>query len=195
METKSEKIRCPWGSQEEFIIQYHDKEWGLPVHNDTRLFEFLMLDCFQAGLSWSLILRRRENFRRAFAGFDLQTLAGWGDHQIEQLMLDSSIIRNRRKINAAIINARVTLQVQNEFGSLDQYLWSFTGGLTIHNHWENITDIPAVTPEAEAMSRDLRKRGFQFTGPTVCYAVMQSIGMVNDHVVSCFRYEELLGKM
>ena len=162
-----------------------------PLHDDRKLFEFLLLEGFQAGLSWRTILRKRENFRRAFDGFDPKKVARYDAKKVAKLMDDPGIIRNRMKIDAAIANAKAFLKVQKEFGSFDSYLWSFVGGKPIQNKWTRPRDIPAVTPEAERMSEDLKRRGFKFVGPTICYANMQAIGMVNDHTVDCFRYREV----
>jgi len=183
-------IRCGWATTP-LLAQYHDTEWGVPVHDDRTLFEFLVLECAQAGLSWSTILRRREGYRRAFAGFDPAAVARFGPDQVEALLADPAIIRNRRKIEAAVNNARAFLRVQDEFGSFDRYIWQFIGGEPRVNRWRTAGEVPAATPESEAMSRDLRGRGFQFVGPTICYAFMQATGMVNDHLVDCFRHAEL----
>jgi len=182
--------RCPWGSGP-LMIEYHDREWGAPLHDDQKLFEFLILDCFQAGLSWSTILHKRDAFRKAFDDFDIRTVAGYGDDKVQTLLQDKGIVRNRLKIQAAITNARCALDVQAKYGSLDSYLWSFVGGSPTVNQWVQIGDIPAVTKEAEAMSKGLRGEGFKFVGPTICYAFMQAVGMVNDHLVECERHAEL----
>ncbi len=183
--------RCPWGS-DPLMIEYHDREWGTPLHDDQKLFEFLILDCFQAGLSWSTILHKRDAFRKAFDDFDIRTVAGYGDDKVQTLLQDKGIVRNRLKIQAAITNARCALEVQVKYGSLDSYLWSFVGVSPIVNQWVKIGDIPAVTKEAEAMSKGLREDRFKFVGPTICYAFMQAVGMVNDHLVECYRHAELL---
>lgn len=175
------------------MIDYHDHEWGVPVHDDAKHFEFLVLDGFQAGLSWSTILKKREAFRRAFAGFDVKQVALFRPDDVERLMNDASIVRNRSKIEAAIRNARSFMQVQNEFGTFDAFIWQFTNHQTIHNHWQALNEIPAVSPEAEAMSKALKKRGFNFVGPTICYAYMQAAGMINDHVIHCYRHAQLKG--
>jgi len=185
------KNRCPWTAGNEFNIKYHDEEWGVPVHDDRKLFEFLVLDAFQAGLTWLTILKKRENFRKAFDNFDPVKVSKYDEGKKLALMKDEGIIRNRLKIEAAVINAAKFIEVQKEFGSFDKYIWSFTGGKTIVNKWKNQKDVPAFTPESDAMSKDLKKRGFKFVGTTICYAFMQVAGMVNDHVVDCFRYEEL----
>jgi len=171
---------------------YHDKEWGVPVHDDRRLYEFLVLEGAQAGLSWGTILRKRENFRRAFEGFDPKRVSRYGKTEVNRLLADPGIIRNRLKIESAIQNAKTFILVQDEFGSFDAYVWRFVGGRTKVNRWTTMKEIPAITPESEAMSKDILKRGFRFVGPTICYAHMQATGMVNDHVTSCFRYKELV---
>jgi DNA-3-methyladenine glycosylase I len=180
--------RCSWPSTE-LDIAYHDKEWGVPVHDDRVLFEFLILEGAQAGLSWSTILRKRENYRKAFAGFDPRKVAAFKTSRIQQLMKDEGIVRNRLKIQSAVTNARAFLEVQDEFGSFDRYVWHFVGGKPIRNRRNRTKDIPARTPESDALSKDLQRRGFRFVGSTICYAFMQATGMVNDHVVSCFRYK------
>ncbi len=182
--------RCGW-AQREPLLSYHDREWGTPVHDDRQLFEFLILEGAQAGLSWETILKKRDNYRAAFDGFDPARVAAYGSTQVEALLADPGIVRNRLKVAAAIQNARACLQVQQEFGSLDTYLWRFVGGRPRLNRWGELKDIPAKTAEAESMSKDLVKRGFKFVGPTICYAFMQATGMVNDHVLNCFRYQEL----
>jgi DNA-3-methyladenine glycosylase I len=183
--------RCAWVGTDPLYISYHDEEWGVPVHDDRLLFEFLVLEGAQAGLSWLTILRKREGYRRAFAGFDPAAVAAFGRAEVERLLADPGIVRNRLKIEAAVTNARALLRVQEEFGSFDAYVWGFVGGETIHNEWRTIADIPAKTVEAERMSSDLKKRGFRFVGPTICYAHMQATGMVNDHTVDCYRYSQL----
>ncbi len=188
-----EIIRCPWNPKDVLLTAYHDQEWGTPLHDDQLLFEHLSLDGFQAGLSWSIILNKREAFRNAFDRFDPLRVSKYDVTKIALLMKDPGIVRNRRKIEATISNARAFLQVQKETGSFDAYIWKFTGGKTIHNHWETLQQIPTISPEAEAMSADLRQRGFRFVGPTICYAFMQAVGMVNDHLVACFRHAELGG--
>ena len=175
------------------MVAYHDGEWGVPLHDDHRHFEFLVLDGAQAGLSWQTILRKRENYRRAFAGFDPARVARFGAGDAKRLLGDPGIVRNRQKIRSAIANAGVFLKLQEEFGGFDDYVWRFVGGSTKINRWRRMADIPAKTPESEAMSRDLKSRGMNFVGPTICYAYMQAAGMVNDHLVSCFRYAELTG--
>ena len=188
-------MRCGWSSLDVPLFrEYHDKEWGVPVHRDPALFEFLVLEGAQAGLSWWTILRKRENFRAAFAGFDPVKVARFDQRNIDRLLGDPGIIRNRLKINSAVQNAKAFLAVQDEFGSFDSYVWRFVDGKPKVNHWRTLKEIPATTPVAEAMSRDLLKRGFRFVGPTICYAHMQATGMVNDHVTGCFRHKELAGR-
>lgn len=173
------------------MVAYHDTEWGVPVREDTRHFEFLVLDAFQAGLSWAIILRKREGFRAGFAGFDPGRVARFGADDVERLRADTAIVRNKQKIDATIANARAFLRVQEEFGSFDEYVWQFVGGRTIENRWRTLADVPAKTEESEAMSEALRGRGFGFVGPTICYAYMQAAGMINDHTVDCFRHSEV----
>ena len=182
---------CEWPTDDPLMVEYHDSEWGVPVHDDIKLFEFLVLDAFQAGLSWRTVLYKRENFRRAFRGFDSVKVAGFGRRDVERLMKEAGIIRNRLKIESAITNAKMMLKVQKEFGSFDRYIWSFTGGKTIKNKYRSIAELPAESGESRAMSKDMKKRGFKFCGPTICYAFMQATGMVNDHMVQCFRYREV----
>jgi DNA-3-methyladenine glycosylase I len=183
--------RCGWAGEDPLMVVYHDREWGVPLHDDRGLFEFLILEGAQAGLSWSTILRKREAYRRAFDGFDPRVVAAYGPVDEARLLADAGIVRNRLKITAAITNAQVVLGVQVEFGSLDRYLWQFVGGSPIRNHWETLLGIPTLSPESEAMSKALKTRGFRFVGPTICYAFMQAVGMVNDHLVGCYRYQEL----
>ena len=183
--------RCEWANRSELEQSYHDKEWGVAIHDDRSLFEFLVLEGAQAGLSWSTILRKREGYRKAFDNFDVQKISQYSENDVSRLLANSEIIRNRLKINATITNARAFLQVQEQLGGFDHYIWQFVNGRPIQNSWKKMSDIPSSTPESEAMSKDLRKRGFKFVGSTICYAFMQAVGMVNDHVVSCFRYEEL----
>ncbi len=173
------------------MVDYHDREWGVPVHDDRKHFEFLVLEAAQAGLSWSTILKRREGYRRAFADFDPQKVARFNEGKVEKLVLDSSIIRNRMKIEAAIRNARQFLAVQDEFGSFDSYAWRFVEGRPRLNRWKSTKDIPATSPQSDAFSKDLKARGFSFVGSTIIYAHMQAVGMVNDHLVGCFRYREV----
>lgn len=183
--------RCPWSGTDPLYLDYHDKEWGVPVHDDRVLFEFLVLEGMQAGLSWITILRKRENFRAAFAGFDVEKVARFGKRDVARLMADAGIVRNEMKILAAVTNAQAVLRVREEFGSLDKYLWRFVGGTPRINRRRSMKDIPASTPQSDAMSKDLKSRGFKFVGTTICYAHMQATGMVNDHVTSCFRHREL----
>ena len=183
--------RCEWANGSELEQSYHDNEWGVAVHDDRSLFEFLILEGAQAGLSWSTILRKREGYRKAFDNFDIQNISRYSEYDVARLLVNPEIIRNKLKINATITNARAFLQVQEQFGSFDRYIWQFVHGRPIQNSWERMIDIPSSTSESETMSKDLRKRGFTFVGATICYAFMQAVGMVNDHVVDCFRYEEL----
>lgn len=186
------KPRCSW-AKNELAIRYHDREWGMPQHEDRVLFEFLVLEGAQAGLSWDTILRKRENYRAAFAKFDPQRVARFDQRKIESLMRDEGIVRNRLKISSAIENAKAFLAVQKEFGSFDRYVWQFVGGKPRLNKLRTLGQAPASTPESDTMSKDLKKRGFTFVGTTICYAFMQAVGMVNDHVVTCFRYREISG--
>jgi len=183
------KNRCAWASGELGIL-YHDKEWGVPIHDDRTLFEFLILEGAQAGLSWSTILNKRENYRRAFDGFDPQRVAKYDRRKVAQLLKNSGIVRNKLKINSAIANARTFLRLQEELGSFDRYIWQFVGGRPLVNPWK-VRRVPARTAESDAMSKDLKKRGFNFVGSTICYAFMQAVGMVNDHAPDCFRYKPL----
>jgi DNA-3-methyladenine glycosylase I len=184
--------RCPWATVEP-TITYHDEEWGVPIHDDRLLFEFLILEGAQAGLSWTTILKKRENYRKAFHGFRAEKIAGYGARDVQRLLGDAGIVRNRLKIIATIENAKMFLAVRKEFGTFDAYLWSFVGGRPIQNHWRDMTEVPAGTGESDAMSRDLLERGFKFVGSTICYALMQATGMVNDHLVTCPRHAELGG--
>jgi DNA-3-methyladenine glycosylase I len=183
--------RCHWVSSDELYISYHDTEWGVPLHDDKKLFEFLILEGMQAGLSWITILKRRDNYRNAFAGFDPTLVAAFTDADIERLMNNEGIIRNRAKIMAAINNAQRFLEIQQEFGSFSTYQWTFVKNTPLENGWTNGSDVPAITDESIAFSKDLKKRGFKFVGPTTVYAHMQACGMVNDHTVDCFRFEEI----
>jgi DNA-3-methyladenine glycosylase I len=183
--------RCEWANRSELEQSYHDKKWGTPVHDDRSLFEFLILEGAQAGLSWSTNLRKREGYRKAFDHFDVRKISRYSEKDVSRLLANAGIIRNKLKIHAAITNARAFLGVREEFGTFDTCIWQFVKGKPIQNAWKELSDIPPSTPESEAMSRDLQKRGFKFVGPTICYAFMQAVGMVNDHVVDCFRYEEL----
>jgi DNA-3-methyladenine glycosylase I len=183
--------RCAWVGSDPLMIAYHDTEWGVPVHDDQKLFEFMVLDAMQAGLSWRIVLQKRENFELALEGFDISKIAQYGDRDLERLVTDAGIIRNRQKLAATITNARSAITVQQEFGSLDTYLWQFVDGRPTLSGWTQTGQVPAKSPVAEVMSKDLKKRGFKFVGPTICYAFMQAAGLVNDHLTSCFRYEEL----
>ena len=185
------KIRCEWGTVSQLYIDYHDNEWGVPIHDDRTLFEFLILEGAQAGLSWETVLKKRENYRKAFNNFDPVKVSRYGDKKIEALMGNKGIIRNRLKIASAVNNAKRFLEVQKEFGTFDAYIWQFVNGKPITNRFKSMQEIPATTKESDAMSKDLKKRGFKFVGPTICYAHMQATGMVNDHVVGCFRYKEI----
>jgi DNA-3-methyladenine glycosylase I len=184
--------RCEWPGADDLMIRYHDEEWGVPVHDDTRHFEFITLDGAQAGLSWRTVLHKRARYREVFDGFDPAKVATYKKRKIESLLKDPGIIRNRMKVESAIRNAKAFLEIQQEFGSFDAYVWRFVDGETRVNSWKGLGDVPASTPESDAMSKDLKKRGFNFVGSTILYAYMQAAGMVNDHVVSCFRYRELL---
>jgi DNA-3-methyladenine glycosylase I len=187
-----EPVRCEWAPVgDPLYVAYHDEEWGVPSHDDRHLFEMLVLEGAQAGLSWSTILRKREGYLRAFAGFDVEQVARFGAADVERLLGDAGIVRNRAKIASAIGNAAAVLAVREDHGSLDSYLWSFVGGEPIVNRWERLGDIPAETTESKAMSKELKRRGFRFVGPTICYAFMQAVGLVNDHVVGCFRYGQV----
>jgi DNA-3-methyladenine glycosylase I len=187
---KSAVSRCRWASNE-WNIPYHDAEWGVPVHDDRLLFEFLILEGAQAGLSWDTILRKREHYRKAFDNFDVPRVAGYDAKKVRSLLADAGIVRNRLKISATIDNARAFLKVQEEFGSFDKYIWQFVGGKPKRNHWKALARLPAKTAESDVMSKDLKKRGFRFVGSTICYAFMQATGMVNDHATTCFRYKRL----
>ena len=184
--------RCGW-ARNDLAIRYHDEEWGVPVHDDRRWFEFLILEGAQAGLSWDTILRKREHYRRAFAGFDPDAVARFDEARIESLLADPGIVRNRLKVTSAVKNARAFLKVQEEFGSFDAYIWRFVDGRPVRNAWRSLEEIPARTPLSDAMSKDLKKRGFTFVGTTICYALMQATGLVNDHLVGCFRHQEVGG--
>jgi len=190
MESARSVIRCSWATSDSSIA-YHDAEWGVPQHDDRVLFEFLILEGAQAGLSWSTILNKRENYRRAFDRFDARKIAKYDARKVRKLLADAGIVRNRLKIASTILNANAFLTVQKEFGSFDRYLWEFVGGRSIHNNWKSVREVPARTPESDAMSMDLLRRGFKFVGSTICYAFMQAVGMVNDHTVDCFRYREI----
>lgn len=185
-------IRCAWSGNNPLMAEYHDKEWGVPVHDDRTLFEFLILEGAQAGLSWQTVLNKRKNYRKAFSNFDAKKIARYTPVDAARLMADPGIIRNRLKVDAAIRNAQAFLNLQKEFGSFDAYIWQFAGGKPIDHKLASMKDVPARMPESDAMSKDLLKRGFKFVGSTICYAFMQAVGMVNDHEVKCFRYKEVL---
>jgi DNA-3-methyladenine glycosylase I len=186
--------RCVWAGSDPLYVTYHDEEWGVPAHDDRHLFEMLILEGAQAGLSWITILRKRSAYRKAFANFDPAKVAKFDARKIEQLMRDEGIVRNRLKIDGAVRNARAFLDIQREAGSFDRYIWQFTGGAPKHNARKTMKDVPATTPESDAMSKDLKKRGFTFVGSTICYAFMQATGMVNDHTIDCFRYKQVRGR-
>ena len=185
------KNRCAWCEKDDLYRNYHDNEWGKPVYDDETIFEFLILETFQAGLSWYTVLAKRENFRRAFDNFDVQKIALYKEEKIQELMLDVSIVRNQAKIRAAVTNAQHFIRIQEEFGTFDRYIWQFTGGKTKQNNFKSLAEIPARSAESDAMSKDLSKRGFKFVGTTICYAFMQAAGMVNDHIVTCHKYKSL----
>ncbi len=186
-----EPVRCSWPGNDPLMIEYHDTEWGVPVHDDQKIFEFLILEGMQAGLSWSTILHKRENFRRAFEGFDVDRVAQFDGRKVRSLLADKGIIRNRMKIEAAVNNARRFIEVKEEFGTFDEYIWRFVEGQPRANKWKSLKQLPARTRESDAMSKELKERGFKFAGTTICYAHMQATGMVNDHLLTCFRYDEL----
>ncbi|RLD62966.1 MAG: DNA-3-methyladenine glycosylase I [Bacteroidetes bacterium] len=188
---KTNKIRCAWTANNPFHNEYHDTEWGVPLRNDQKLFEFLILDAFQAGLSWLTILKKRDNFRKAFDNFDPKKVALYNENKIQELLNNAGIIRNKLKVRSSITNARIFLKIQKEYGSFDKYIWQFVDHKPIINKWERIEDVPVSTKESDAMSIDLKKRGFKFVGTTICYAFMQAAGMVNDHTTDCFRYVEI----
>ena len=188
------KTRCDWVSSDPLYIEYHDQEWGVPVHDDQQWFEKILLDSAQAGLSWITILRKRENYRKAYDNFDYRIIARYNDKKVQELLGNAGIVRNRRKIESSIGNARAFLKIQEEFGSFDAYIWRFVDGSPKINSWSSIHEVPAKTKESEALSKDLVRRGFKFVGPTICYAFMQACGMVNDHIVSCFRYHEIISE-
>jgi len=184
------KQRCDWPVENKLMIEYHDTEWGVPLHDDRKLFEFLLLDNAQAGLSWQTILNKRENYRKAFDHFDPAKIARYDKRKITSLLNNPGIIRNRLKVQSAVTNACAFLEIQAEFGSFDTYIWQFVDGTPIRNHWKSLKDIPATSPESDAMSKALKQRGFKFVGSTICYAFMQSAGLVNDHLTCCFRYTQ-----
>ena len=185
------KKRCPWCLSDPLYVAYHDREWGVPVHDDRRWFEFLVLEGAQAGLNWLLVLKKRENYRKAYEGFDFNKVARYDEKKVAELLSDPGLIRNRAKIAASITNARAFLMVREEFGTFDRFIWEFTGGRPLHNRWKADSQIPAHTKLSDALSDDLRRRGFKFVGPTIIYAHMQATGMVNDHLVGCFRHKEI----
>jgi DNA-3-methyladenine glycosylase I len=186
------KNRCSWPKDDSLMIQYHDTEWGIPIYDDKKLFEFIVLDSFQAGLSWSTILKKRENFRKAFDNFNIEKIALYKEEKIKELMNNTGIIRNNLKITATISNAICFINIQKEFGTFSKYIWQFVKDKPINNKWKTIQEIPARTTESDIMSKNLKKRGFKFVGSTICYAFMQASGMVNDHIVDCYRYKEIL---
>jgi DNA-3-methyladenine glycosylase I len=185
------KKRCEWCGTDSLYVEYHDTEWGVPAHDDRHLFEMLILEGAQAGLSWSTILGKRESYRRAFDGFDPKKVAKYTDKRIARLLENPGIVRNRLKVQSAVQNARAFLEVIGEFDSFDRYIWQFVGRRPIQNRWKQLKELPASTAESESMSEDLKRRGFNFVGPTICYAFMQAVGMVNDHIVGCYRYKEI----
>ena len=188
------KVRCEWTKNvSQADIEYHDNEWGVPVHSDKKLFEFLLLETSQAGLSWSIILKKREGYRRAFDDFDANRVANYDQRRIGQLMADPSIIRNRLKIQSAISNAKAFIKLQQECGSFDSYLWSFVDGKPRHNHWKSFIEVPSRTEISDVLSKAMKKKGFVFVGTTICYSLMQAVGMINDHIVQCFRYKDIVG--
>ncbi|GIP40376.1 DNA-3-methyladenine glycosylase [Paenibacillus sp. J31TS4] len=185
--------RCSWTTNDPLYIEYHDTQWGVPVHDDRELFEMLLLEGVQAGLSWITVLKKREHYRRAMDGFDPERIAAYGEDKLEELLADPGLIRNRLKMRAAVTNAQAFLRVQREFGSFDHYIWQFVSGSPVQNRYASSSEVPARTEQSDAMSRDLKRRGFKFVGSTICYAYMQAAGMVNDHVTGCFRHAELSG--
>ena len=185
------KIRCAWVGDDPLMVKYHDTEWGAPVHNDRKLFEFLILEAAQAGLSWSTVLKKRKNYQRAFDNFNARKIATYTRKDVRRLLADAGIIRNRLKIAATITNAQRFLEIKKEFGSFDTYIWQFVNHKPIHNEFKTLRELPARTKESDAMSKDLKKRGFTFVGSTICYAFMQAVGMVNDHMTNCFRYKQI----
>ena len=191
---KNNRQTCPWPKGDPLLTKYHDTEWGVPLHNDRKLFEFLILEGFQAGLSWLTILRKRENFRKAFDKFDFNKVTNYDQRKIDTLLQDSGIVRNKLKIESAVTNAKAFIGVRKEFGSFNKYIWGFTGGKPIHNKFKSLEEIPAKTELSDLISKDLIKRGFKFVGSTIVYAHMQATGMVNDHIKSCFRHKEIIEK-
>jgi len=188
---RPDRRRCLWCGDDPLYVAYHDQEWGVPQHDDRVLFEFLILEGAQAGLSWLTILRKRDNYRKAFDGFDAERIARYGEADVARLLADAGIVRNRLKINASIANARAFLAVQREFGSFDAYLWAFVEGRPIRNAWQSAAELPATSEVSDALSKDLRRRGFKFVGSTICYALMQAVGLVNDHLAGCFRHSQV----
>lgn len=184
-------LRCEWSNYNKLMKEYHDNEWGVPNHDDESLFEFLILEGIQAGLSWNTILQKRENYRRAFDNFNYNEIALYQEEKIEELMNNSGIVRNKLKINAAITNAKIYIKIQKDFGSFDKYIWQFVNYTPIIHKFRTLSEIPSQTKKSEQMSKDLKKRGFKFIGPTICYAFMQAVGMVNDHIIDCYRYNEI----
>jgi DNA-3-methyladenine glycosylase I len=189
---KKDKQTCSWPTGDPLLITYHDREWGVPLHNDRKLFEFLVLEGFQAGLSWLTVLRKRANFRKAFDGFDFNKVARYDRQKIDSLLKDSGIIRNKLKIESAVVNAKAFIKVRKEFGTFDRYIWGFTGGKPVNNGFRSLKELPARTELSDLISRDLKKRGFKFVGSTIVYAHMQATGMVNDHIRGCYRYREIV---
>ena len=187
MQPSTPENTCNWPSNDPLMIEYHDQEWGVPLHDDRKLFEFMVLDAFQAGLSWRTVLHKRENFRKAFDNFEAEVIAQYSEGKIQHLLQDAGIIRNRAKVRGTVENAKAFLKVKEEFGTFDTYIWQFTAGNTIYNHLTSLSQIPVSSAESDAMSKDLKKRGFKFVGTTICYAFMQAAGMVNDHLAGCFR--------
>ena len=185
------KKRCAWCLSHSLLTEYHDSEWGAPVHDDKKLFEFITLDAFQAGLSWLTVMKKRDNFRKAFDDFDYEKIAAYNEKKVAKLLNDAGIIRNKLKVIAAVTNAKTFIKIQKEFDSFDKYIWRFVDGKTIHNNWKSMKDIPAKSVESDEMSKDLKRRGFKFAGSTICYAFMQAAGLVNDHIIDCFRYKEI----
>ena len=192
MPTLKSIYRCPWSLSSELMMKYHDEEWGVPIHDDRKLFEFMVLDTFQAGLSWSTILNKRENFRKAFDNFQAEKIARYSDTKIQKLLNDEGIIRNKLKIHGTVNNAKNFIKIQKEYGSFDKFIWQFTGYKTIKNSWKDVKQIPPRTAQSDAMSEALYEKGFKFVGSTICYAFMQATGMVNDHLVKCHRYNSSL---
>ncbi len=192
MPTLKSIYRCPWSLSSELLMKYHDEEWGVPIHDDRKLFEFMVLDTFQAGLSWSTILNKRENFKKAFDNFQPEKIARYSDKKIQKLLNDEGIIRNKLKIHGTLNNAKNFIKIQKEYGSFDKFIWQFTGYKTIKNRWKDVKQIPSRTTHSDAMSEALYEKGFKFVGSTICYAFMQAVGMVNDHLVKCYRYNSNL---